>query len=318
MDDLPLRIVDLHKRYGGVEALRGVSFELRHGERLAFLGPNGAGKSTMIRSLAGRCVPSRGEILVFGQPRQSKLAKQAIGWIPQEIALYDDLTSRENLIAFARFHGVPRRAIRSQVSWALKWTGLEDRKHHLVKTFSGGMQRRLNIACGVLHQPKILLLDEPTVGVDPQSRQRIFEMLDELCRNGTSILLTTHHLEEAQQRSDRIVILDAGKIVAEGSFDELVAKTVGHSNLVRIRLDRAVQAPFRLKHHLRPGIVGPSHNLVTEGSRAIETKIDDVNEQLAVLINSIHTEGYRVVDLDVQAPSLHHVFLELTGNELRD
>ncbi|WP_436715974.1 ABC transporter ATP-binding protein [Roseiconus lacunae] len=315
-DLLPLRIKNLKKRFGTFEALRGVSFELRHGERLAFLGTNGAGKTTMIRALAGRTKPTGGSIEVFGDSARSVTAKRAIGFVPQEIALYGDLTTRENLVAFAKFHGVRRGEISKRVDWALQWTGLHDRSRDLVRTFSGGMKRRVNLACGVMHEPRVLLLDEPTVGVDPQSRERIFAMLDELSAGGTSLLLTTHHLDEAQQRSDRIVILDGGQVVADGTIDELVHQTIGSSRLVKVRLDRPMAKAVRYLHQYNRL---PAEQLVGHpGSAAFETRIESVTDQLTPMLEAIQRDGYRITDMELQTPSLHHVFLSLTGNELRD
>ncbi len=199
------------------------------------LGPNGAGKTTLIRCLAGRSTLDRGSIQFGSKLARSKL----LGLVPQSIAVYTDLTAEQNLYAFGRLHGVRRRQLRESVETALRWSNLEDRRHHLVKTFSGGMQRRLNIACSVLHQPSILLLDEPTVGVDPQSRERIYEMLNELRSRGTAIMLTTHQLEEAQFRCDRIAIVDQGHTVKVGSFEELVTDTVGRQQRLRIRFRTA-------------------------------------------------------------------------------
>ncbi len=310
-----LEIVNLRKRYGSLEALRGVSFRLDPGERLAFLGPNGAGKTTLIRMLAGRTRPTEGSIEVFGRPIGKAGSRQALGLVPQDLALYGDLTTRENLYAFGRFHGVGRRDLKQRVDWALHWTGLSDRADDLVGGFSGGMKRRVNLACGVLHRPRIILLDEPTVGVDPQSRERIFSMLDELNSEGASILLTTHHLDEAEQRSDRIVIVDGGEVIADGTFDELVVSTVGRSRLVRVRIDRPLDAPVSVRgigdgrSDRRVGVVG---------QKAFETRLDDVTTQLGRLLHAVRQDGYRVSDMEVLAPSLHHVFLHLTGNELRD
>ena len=239
-------------------------------------------------------------------------AKQQIGFVPQEIALYSDLTTRQNLEAFGRFHGLRRRALRDRLAWALQWTGLEDRADDLVGAFSGGMQRRVNLACGVMHEPRILLLDEPTVGVDPQSRQRIFMMLDELSATGTSILLTTHHLDEAEERSDRIVILDQGMVVADGSIDELVEQSVGTQRLVRLRIDRPLSAP------IRAGVAEDAASFGTPGADEISTRIDDVSNHLPGLIELVRRRGYGIADVQVEAPSLHHVFLHLTGYELRD
>ena len=252
---------------------------------------------------------------MFGHPIDSIGARQVLGLVPQDLALYDDLTTKENLVAFAKFHGVVRREIRDRVAWALRWTGLQDRASHLVKDFSGGMKRRVNLACGVLHQPKIILLDEPTVGVDPQSRERIFEMLDELNQSGASILLTTHQLDEAEQQSDRIVILDQGRVIADGALDELLSGTVGRSRMVKVRLDRAIHAPIRVN---RLGRAADTSLIGSPGDRTVELRISDVTEDLGRVIHAVRSNGYSVSDLEVRAPSLQHVFLHLTGHELRD
>ena len=209
-----LRVRDVAKRFRSAVALDRASLELQRGERLALLGPNGAGKTTLVRCICGRAVPDAGEIEMLGERLPPTGGRQGLGFVPQEVALYPDLTARENLEAFGRFHGLRGGELRKAVQWALGWTGLSDRARELTKTFSGGMKRRVNIACGVLHRPRVLLLDEPTVGVDPQSRERIFAMLDELRDHGTSILLTTHQLDEAEQRCDRIVIIDHGRVIA--------------------------------------------------------------------------------------------------------
>ena len=251
----------------------------------------------------------------MGRPIDQTGIRDAIGLVPQEIAVYGDLTTRENLTFFAKFHGLRRRQVKAQVEWALEWTGLQHRANDLVGGFSGGMKRRVNLACGVMHRPKILLLDEPTVGVDPQSRHRIFAMLDDLSRQGTSILLTTHHLDEAEQRSDRIVIIDRGRVVADGTIDALVRQSVGTSRLVRLRVDPPLGRPIsvpKAKLTLSNDPTGPS------GRSFATTRIDDVSTQLPALLNEIETRGYSVSDVEVQSPSLHHVFLHLTGNELRD
>ncbi|MEM9589497.1 MAG: ABC transporter ATP-binding protein [Planctomycetota bacterium] len=326
-----LSIQDLHKSFGSHQALRGISFDLAAGQRLAFLGPNGAGKTTLIRCLSGRTRPDRGTIQMAGGSIDLPGVRDTLGLVPQEIAVYGDLTTSQNLYAFGRFHGLRGSHLRKQVRWALEWTGLQDRRHDLVGQFSGGMKRRVNLACGVLHQPKLLLLDEPTVGVDPQSRQRIFAMLEALSQHGTAILLTTHHLDEAQQQSDRIVIVDSGQIVAAGTFDELVRQTVGRDRVVRLRVDRPIdQVP--MIHHLSdrrsPRRVGDQPDAETsfakvptfqkEEEQVLTSRIADVASELPLLMQSVRGAGYQIDDVDVQSPSLHHVFLHLTGNALRD
>ncbi len=311
-----LRVDSLSKRYRHVSALRDVSFTLQAGERLALLGPNGAGKTTLIRCLAGRTKPDSGTIQLLGRELPPSGGRERLGWVPQEIAIYGDLTTCENLTAFARFHGLRGQELKRRVQWALAWTGLADRQHELVAGFSGGMQRRVNLACGVMHSPHVLLLDEPTVGVDPQSRQRIFEMLDELRDAGTSILLTTHHLDEAEQRCERIVIIDHGTVVADGTLEELVRLTTGSSRHVRLRIDRPLAQPLAPWREATTS--GSTSGNLPTSQTCLQTRVDDVAGQLPQLLKGVSGAGYCVVNVEVHAPSLHDVFLHLTGQELRD
>ena len=300
-----LEVVNLWKKYGAHQALRGTSFSVAPGERLALLGPNGAGKTTLIRSMCGRVRPDKGQVLLFGKSIREPEVLQQLGVIPQDLAIYLDLTAKQNLECFGQLHGLRSRRLRERVAWALKWIGLEDRANDLTSQFSGGMKRRVNIACGVLHRPSILLLDEPTVGVDPQSRQRIFDMLDELSQQGTSIVLTTHHLDEAETRSDRIVIVDHGKVVADGPIEELIANTIGARREVAIETQGIlVAAP--------PGMEwDPTRNRFV-------CFVDNVVEELPFILERIQRVGGTISDLEVHQPNLHHVFLHLTGKELRE
>ncbi|TWT56306.1 Doxorubicin resistance ATP-binding protein DrrA [Allorhodopirellula solitaria] len=294
-------------------ALDGITFELRQGERLAYLGPNGAGKTTMIRCLSGRTQADSGTIELMGQRVQRSSPRHMLGLVPQEIALYVDLTTRENLFAFGRFYGLRGSELQRQVEWALQWTGLADRGDELVGTFSGGMKRRINLACGVLHEPEVLLLDEPSVGVDPQSRERIFVMLDQLSDRGTSILLTTHHLDEAESQCDRIVIADHGRVVAAGTFEELLQQTIGIDRVVRIQLDQ----PLRGEGNEPFATTGLALT-VRPGESTVTAKVSEIAVGLPRLIEAVGAADYCVVDVEVQSPTLHHVFLHLTGRELRD
>jgi ABC-2 type transport system ATP-binding protein len=294
-------------------ALDGISFELRRGERLAYLGPNGAGKTTMIRCLSGRTQPDAGTIKLMGQPIARTSARDCVGLVPQEIALYADLTTRENLFAFGRFHGLRGNVLKQQVEWALQWTGLADRGDELVASFSGGMKRRINLACGVLHEPEVLLLDEPSVGVDPQSRARIFLMLDQLSKRGTSILLTTHHLDEAETQCDRILIVDHGRVIASGTFEELLRQTIGSDRSVTVRLDQ------RLRGTGNEPLATCNLALTAKpGESQVSAKLAELAAGLPRLMDAVAAAGYGVVDVEVQSPTLHHVFLHLTGHELRD
>ena len=300
-----LRVENVWKKYGSNQALRGTSFSVKAGERLALLGPNGAGKTTLIRTMCGRIRPDSGRVLLFDRPIQEPSVLQQLGVIPQDLAIYPDLTARENLECFGRLHGLRSTRLKDRVDWALDWIGLTDRAHDLTSKFSGGMKRRVNIACGVLHKPRVLLLDEPTVGVDPQSRQRIFDMLDELHLQGTSIVLTTHHLDEAEQRSDRVVIVDHGQVIAEGELSELIANTTGTQRLVTMDISGLmVAAPVGIRWD-------------QERSRYLAS-VDNVAEELPKILDRIQSVGGLVKDLEVHQPNLHDVFLYLTGKELRE
>ncbi|MCC6510198.1 MAG: ABC transporter ATP-binding protein [Pirellulaceae bacterium] len=300
-----LSLTSLRKRFGDQVALDGLSLDVPSGQRVALLGPNGAGKTTLVRAIAGRVRLDAGQVNLLGRPIEEPGAGDHLGVVPQELAIYGDLTARENLTVFAQMHGLMRSEIRQRVDWALQWIGLTDRQHQLTRTFSGGMKRRVNIACGVLHRPKLLLLDEPTVGVDPQSRQRIFEMLDSLHRSGTTLMLTTHHLDEAQSQCDRIVIVDHGRVVADGPLDELIEKTLGNYRRVNLQL----------KHWT----AGRLEGLVWDpNAECWVAGLGDIGEDLPILLNEIRALGGYVNSLEIREPNLHELFLTLTGCELRE
>lgn len=281
MADIPLEVTDARKRFGETDALAGVSFAVRRGELLGLLGPNGAGKTTMIRAIAGRVALDAGAVSVFGREVGPRDPRPEIGVVPQELAVYPLLTARENLEVFGALYGVPPAQRRERVAWALEWSDLKDRATEPVKRFSGGMKRRLNIAVGLMHSPTIVLLDEPTVGVDPQSRERIYEMLHALQASGVSVVLTTHHLEEAEKRCERIVIIDHGRIVASGTLQELLATV------------RPAAAGVRLM---------------------VDTPAADVARHVAALTAS----GVPADAIAVQGGSLQDVFIGLTGRDLRE
>lgn len=310
-----LSVRDAEKFYGMAPALRGISLDLYPGELLGFLGPNGAGKTTLIRCLAGRSKLYKGSIEMFdagdSEPTRSRRAIRArsIGFVPQTLALYDDLTVEQNLCAFGQLHGVRRQDLDSAVADALRWADLADRRRKLASTLSGGMKRRLNIACSVLHEPAILLLDEPTVGVDPQSRERIYEMLSDLQSIGTAILLTTHQLDEAQHRCDRIAIVDQGQVICVGTFDELVATTIGTNQRLTVH--------FRTKPRTLPPQL-PTAFTFDETGTIGSCELSDIPTQLPVFMDSLSKIGVDVEQVTLQGPTLQHVFLHLTGKELRE
>lgn len=302
-----MRVEALVKRFGAVTAVDGISLELLGGECLGLLGPNGAGKSTLIRSIVGRVIPDSGTIFVFGARAGSAEARNALGWIPQELALYPRLTCRENLHAFGRYHGLAGAALDEAVTRCLGWSTLTDRAAELVQNLSGGMKRRLNMAAGMIHRPKLVLMDEPTVGVDPQSRNHIFEMIEKLRDEGMSIIYTTHYMEEAERLCDRVAIVDHGKVIAIGTNAELVRNAFGPRSQVTARFADAN---------------GPVADWVTErGGRMVDGAAEFTVEQaseIATLLDASAKAGFELVDLALRKPNLESVFLHMTGRELRD
>ncbi len=304
---LPLQVDALVKRFGRLTAVDGVTLELHPGECLGLLGPNGAGKSTLIRGIVGRVIPDSGTVSIFGAPAGSRSARSVLGWIPQELALYPLLTCRENLQAFGRYHGLGGAALDRNVEQCLGWATLTERAGELVKNLSGGMKRRLNMAADLIHQPKLVLMDEPTVGVDPQSRNHIFDMIEALRHDGVSIIYTTHYMEEAERLCDRIAIIDHGKIIAQGTKAELVLGTFGSRS-------RAL-ARFSGVPELIAGWAGPLGGHAVEN--AVEFTIDHPME-IGGLLEAAAKSGFELLDLTLRKPNLESVFLHLTGRELRD
>nr|BBH93818.1 hypothetical protein KTA_20170 [Thermogemmatispora argillosa] len=221
----PIEVHNLVKRFGNVEAVKGVSFSLKQGEIFGLLGPNGAGKSTIINILCCYLPPDEGDAFVGGHSvrHEPQAVKRLLGVVPQEIALYRDLNALENLDFFASLYGVPAQERRARAEEVLHFAGLYERRKEPLKNFSGGMLRRLNFAVALMHRPRILLLDEPTVGVDPQSREHIFENIEKLAASGTTVLYTTHYMEEAERLCQRIAIMDEGRIIALGTLEQLLA-----------------------------------------------------------------------------------------------
>jgi len=304
---LPLRVASLVKRFGALTAVDGISLGLRSGECLGWLGPNGAGKSTLIRSIVGRVMPDSGSISVFGAPAGSTAARDVLGWIPQELALYARLTCSENLASFGRYHGLSGAALDQAVSRCLDWATLTDRAGELVKNLSGGMKRRLNMAAGMIHAPKLVLMDEPTVGVDPQSRNNIFEMIEKLRDEGMSIIYTTHYMEEAERLCDRIAIVDHGKVIALGTDAELVANAFGTRSQV---IARFAAADDRVASW-----VAERGGRLVDG--AAEFTVERPSE-IAGLLDGASKAGFELIDVALHRPNLESVFLHLTGRALRE
>jgi ABC-2 type transport system ATP-binding protein len=307
LQPLPLQVTALVKRFGQVTAVDGISLEQRVGECLGLLGPNGAGKSTLIRAIAGRVIPDSGQVAVFGASAGSSAARAALGWVPQELAIYPRLSATENLRSFGRYYGLSGKPLQTAVDWCLHWAALEDRAGELARNLSGGMRRRLNMAAGLIHQPRLVLMDEPTVGVDPQSRNRIFEMIESLRASGTTIIYTTHYMEEAERLCDRIAIVDHGRIIALDTKEALVNASFGSHNQVFARFESTSAA-------LAAWVGQRSGRLV---DATAEFTIEHPAE-IAVILDSASAAGLQLVDLSLRRPNLESVFLNLTGRELRD
>jgi ABC-2 type transport system ATP-binding protein len=299
-----VRVSEAVKRFGRSVALAGFNLDLRPGEWLGLLGTNGAGKTSAMRAIAGLIDLDEGTIELFGS-RASGPTPKLIGWVPQEIALYPHLTARENLQAFGRLHGLRGDRLAEALRWALRWTGLQPRADDRVGSYSGGMKRRLNIACGVLHRPRVLLLDEPTVGVDPQARERILGMLAELRNEGTALLQSTHEFGDLEATSDRLVIMDRGRAIASGTIDELVRATAGDHTALTLEVEGT----------LPPDTFGKE--VCCDGSRVAAT-LTDVGRELPLFLEEVRRAGCRVARLDVRRPGIAEVFVQLTGRDLRE
>lgn len=308
-----LQAEGLFKSYDEITAVDGVSFEIDPGETFGLLGPNGAGKTTSISMVVGLLRPDAGRIRVAGQDitTNSTAGKGAIGLVPQELAIYPDLTAEENLAFFGRLYGMGGQALASRVGEVLEVIGLVDRRSDLTKEFSGGMQRRLNIGIGLLHQPRLLVLDEPTVGVDPQSRNAILESVEQLSDAGLAVLYTTHYMEEAERLCDRVAVIDEGSVKAEGTRRELVS-LVGERDRIRVVATGDLGGAVRVAGDL-DGVSGAS--ISDDGLDILAT---DAGSLLPTLLGRLAGTGVNVTGVQVIEPNLEAVFLHLTGKALRD
>jgi len=303
----------LRKTYGERVAVDDVGFAIAPGETYGLIGPNGAGKTTTISMVCGLLTRDAGEVLVAGQPMGPGAtdAKAAIGLVPQEVALYDELSGEENLRFFGRLQGLSRRDVDARVAEVLELVGLADRARDHVRAYSGGMKRRANIAAGLLHRPRLLVLDEPTVGVDPQSRNAILESVETLGGEGLSVLYTTHYMEEAERLCDRIGIIDEGRLIAEGTRRELIARLdVGDRVDVTGTGDLAA---FAEACAALPGARGADRR---EGTVAVG--VADGGAALAGIVAAAERAGVAITAIDLVEPDLEDVFLGLTGKALRD
>jgi ABC-2 type transport system ATP-binding protein len=302
-------VVDLAKDFGPAEVVRGVSFEVQPGETFGLLGPNGAGKTTTLSMLSTLLPPTRGDGTVFGHSleREAKQVRRLVGLAPQQISLYPDLSGEENLHFFGRLYGLGKTEVRRRSEELLDLVGLMARRRDRVAIYSGGMQRRLNLACSLIHAPRLLLLDEPTVGVDPQSRDNLFRAIEHVAASGTTVIYTTHYMEEAERLCDRIAILDEGRIIAMGNLDELL-QIVGMGEIIEIRgvnlRDEALAGVAELLKVERSG--DTTRIFVQSAARAIDA--------LAQIVGG--AEGIR--GIEIYPVDLERVFMHLTGRALRD
>ena len=304
---------DLRKSYGDRVAVDGVSLTIAAGETYGLLGPNGAGKTTTISMICGLLGRDGGDVTVAGHDldRDPLGAKSAIGYVPQDLALYPDLTADENLGFFGRLYGLKAAALRERVDAVLEVVGLADRRGDRVDSYSGGMKRRLNIAAGMLHRPQVLVLDEPTVGVDPQSRNAILDTVEQLGGEGLAVLYTTHYMEEAERLCDRVGIVDEGRIVAEGTRRDLV-QLVGERDRIRIGASGDVSG-FAAALRGLPGVHEASAT-----ADAVELLVEDARSLLPRVLTVANERGVGATSVEVVEPDLETVFLHLTGKALRD
>lgn len=312
---VPLRVDAVAKRFGAVTAVTGVSFEIQAGACFGLLGPNGAGKSTLIRSIVGRVRLDSGSIRIFGHPVSSTAARADLGWVPQELAVYPLLTCRENLQAFGKYEGLHGKVLDDAIAWCLEWAALADRAGSPVKTLSGGMKRRLNMAAGLIHRPRLVLLDEPTVGVDPQSRNRIFEMVEALRANGTTIIYTTHYMEEAERLCDRVAIMDHGKIIALGTPQQLIA-SVGGVHIVEFAVSGHTSSTGRIDIEPLTAIPGVQSHRVDASVHQLS--VSELHTAVPRIIDALGAQGLHLTELRTHSATLEDVFVRLTGRNLRD
>lgn len=309
-----LETEQLTKKFKDTIAVDDVSLVLRQGESVGLLGPNGAGKSTAIAMISTLMKPSSGDVRLNGESVLKKPGdmRRVLGVVPQKIALYEELSAYENLKFFGRLYGLSGKKLEQRIDYVLELVGLADRKKELVKNYSGGMQRRINLAAAMLHEPEVLIMDEPTVGIDPQSRNHLLETIRKLNREeGMTVLYTSHYMEEVEKLCDRVYIMDHGKVIAEGTKEELKA-ILSDQETVLIDFDQNYPELFAKLSEIE----GVQHAAAEEHS--LKLIIPKGTRLLAALFHEAERYGAQVVNVNVQTPTLEDVFLRLTGRKLRD
>lgn len=307
-----IEIAGLRKQYGKLVAVEEVSFTVRSGQIFGLLGPNGAGKSTTINCIAGLLTPTSGQVSVLGHSVVTDPipARQSLGVVPQELALYEDLSARENLKFWGGAYGLRGRVLEARVNTVLGEIGLQDRADDRPDTFSGGMKRRLNFGCGVVHEPKVLLLDEPTVGVDPQSRERLLDRVRAQVKRGACVLYTTHYMEEAETLCDELAIIDHGKVIAQGDMDQL-RTLMGERDVLRISGTIKEAA-------LRKVVEGLDEvDVLHIDSDMAQLAAEAASRRLPELLSALAASGSEIQETTLARPNLESLFLRLTGKELR-
>ena len=308
-----MEVKNLEKTFGNNKVLNNISFDVYRGEVLCILGPNGAGKTTTINILTAALNSNNGEVLFNSKPISKNLKgyKQLLGIVPQDIALYEELTAERNLRFFASLYGLYGSNLNRAVDEALEFSGLSDRRHDKVKTFSGGMKRRLNIACAIAHHPQIVIMDEPTVGIDPQSRNHILDSIKKLQNGGMTVIYTTHYMEEVESISSRIIIMDHGSIIAEGT-KEFLKESIENEKHYTIKIDSAdnIESTDFLK------ISGVKSSQISDDTIKItsDKNIENLDQIIALIIK----HGSKIININSETASLEMVFLKLTGRKLRD